>query len=195
MDKEEVLNIRKPEHGVDPIFPLRWSSRAMSGEPLREADLLKLLEAARWAPSAFNNQPWRFLYSIKDDPNWPLFYSLLKGRNSRWCNNAGALFVMVSKTTFDESGSFSRTHSFDMGAAWMSLALQGSMLGLVVHGMQGFDYDRARDELHVPDDHQVEAMCAVGYQGNLDLLDKDFHQGERPKGRKKLADIAWPGGF
>ncbi len=195
MNRDEVLNIRKPEHGVDPIFPLRWSPRAMSGEPLREADLLKLLEAARWAPSAFNNQPWRFLYSIKDDANWPLFYSLLRGKNALWCKNSGALFVMVSKTTFDESGKFARTHSFDMGAAWMSLALQGSLLGLVVHGMQGFDYDRARDELHVPDDHQVEAMCAVGYPGSLDLLPEDFHERERPKGRKKLSDIAWPGGF
>jgi nitroreductase len=195
MDREEILQIRKPGHGVDPIFPLRWSPRAMSGEPLGETDLMKLLEAARWAPSAFNNQPWRFLYSVRDDRNWPTFYGLLKEKNSRWCRNAGALIVMVSKTTFDHSGTFSRTHSFDTGAAWMSLALQGSLLGLVVHGMQGFDYDRAREELNVPEDHQVEAMCAVGYPGGLDLLDKDFHENERPKGRKELGEIARPGGF
>lgn len=187
--------MRQPEHDVDPLFPRRWSPRAMSGEALSEAELLKLFEAARWAPSSNNNQPWRFLYAPRGSAHWDLFFSLLLPGNQAWCKNAGALIVVVSKNTFDHNGSPSRTHSFDTGAAWMSLALQASLAGLVAHGMQGFDYDRARAELHVPDDHTVEAMIAVGHPGRREDLPEKYQAIEQPNSRRPLHEIMIAGPF
>ncbi|MGH7802401.1 MAG: nitroreductase family protein, partial [Thermodesulfobacteriota bacterium] len=140
----DVKEYRKPEYPVDEIFLKRWSPRAMSGEEISEDELMSLFEAARWAPSSYNNQPWRFLYARRNTKNWELFFNLMTEGNKIWAKKAAALIVIASKKTFDYNGSPSRTHSFDAGAAWQNLALQGSLQGLVVHGMQGFDYDKAR---------------------------------------------------
>jgi nitroreductase len=153
---------RHPDHPIDPLFVDRWSPRAMTGETIAEADLLVLFEAARWAPSSYNNQPWRILYARRDTPHWPTFFDLLVEGNRRWADKAAALLVFISKTTFDRNGQPSVTHSYDAGAAWENLALQGWLRGYVVHGMQGFDYERAREALRIPEDFRVEAMAAVG---------------------------------
>ncbi|MGH7790937.1 MAG: nitroreductase family protein, partial [Thermodesulfobacteriota bacterium] len=121
----DVSRYRKPEFDVDEIFLNRWSPRAMSGEEISEAELMSLFEAAKWAPSSFNNQPWRFLYSRRDSENWGLFFNLLAEFNQAWAKNASALIVIISRKTFDHNGKPSRTHSFDTGAAWQNLALQG----------------------------------------------------------------------
>jgi nitroreductase len=166
MDPAAARSARGPRRpAADALFLDRWSPRAMSGEVLAEEEILRLLEAAAWAPSSFNNQPWRFLYARRDGPRWAEFLGLLTESNRSWAKNAAALFVIVSKTTFDHNGRPSRTHSFDAGAAWENLALQGSRDGLVVHGMEGFDYEKARALLAVPDGYAVEAMAAVGRPG------------------------------
>jgi nitroreductase len=166
----------------------------MSGEEITRGELMSLFEAARWAPSSNNNQPWRFVYCVRNSPEWETFFNLLTEGNKVWCKNAAALIVAVSKTTFD-SGKPARTHSFDTGAAWMSLALQGALMGLVVHGMQGFDYDRAKTELGVPDEYAVEAMIAVGRQGRVEDLPEDKRAVEFPKGRKSVAEFVFEGRF
>lgn len=186
---------RKADHPIDNLFLDRWSARAMSGEPIPEADLMTLLEAARWAPSSYNNQPWRILYAARDSKHWDAFFNLLVEGNQTWAKNAAALLVFVSKTTFDRNGKPSRTHSFDTGSAWENLALQGTRMGLVVHGMQGFDYDRARTELSVPDGFEVEAMAAVGKPGSKEDLPEKLQKGEEPNDRKPLAQIACEGPF
>ena len=174
---------RNPEHPAGQIFVDRWSPRAMSGEALPDETLQILFEAARWAPSSMNNQPWRMLYATRSGSYWPLFYDLLVDANKVWCVNAAALVVVISKTTFD-NGKPCRTHTYDTGAAWMSLALQGSMLGLVVHGMQGFDYDRARIDLQIPEEYQVEAMAAIGWPGQADQLPEQLQARELPSDRR-----------
>jgi nitroreductase len=189
-----IQDFRKPEREVADIFLNRWSPRAMSGEEIKEAELLSLFEAARWAPSSNNNQPWRFLYARKNTPHWTAFFNLLAEGNQIWAKNAAALIVVISKTTFD-SDKPARTHSYDAGAAWGSLALQGSQNGLVVHGMQGFDYDKAKEVLHVPDAYQVEAMIAVGKKGKKEDLPAYLQEREAPSARKILADIAMEGAF
>ena len=123
-------------------------SPGLSGEEIDEATLKTLFEAARWAPSSNNNQPWRFIYARRNTPYWNTLYGLMNEGNQIWAKNAAVLIVVISKTTFD-SGKPARTHSYDAGAAWVSLALQGSLKNLVVHGMQGFDYDRAKKELQL----------------------------------------------
>jgi nitroreductase len=139
---------RKADHPIDKIFLDRWSPRAMTGEAVSQEDLMTLFEAARWAPSSYNNQPWRILYARRDTQHWPLFFDLLVEFNQSWAKNAGALVLFISRTHFDFNGEPAVTHSFDTGAAWENLALQGWLKGLVVHGMQGFDYDRARTAKH-----------------------------------------------
>lgn len=166
----------------------------MSGVPITQDDLNRLFEAARWAPSSNNNQPGRFLYARADTPPFAGFFDLLVEGNKAWCQRAGALVIACSKNTFD-NGKPARTHSFDTGAAWMSLALQGTLLGLVVHGMQGFDYDRARVVGSVPEDHQVECMIAIGHPGKVEDLPEKLREREAPNDRKPVSALAFEGGF
>ncbi|NPU82856.1 MAG: nitroreductase family protein [Syntrophaceae bacterium] len=187
-----IRDFRKPSHPVDPLFPNRWSPRAMSGEELPEAELMTLFEAARWAPSSNNNQPWRFFYGRRNTPQWDLFFNLLTESNKLWAHRAAVLVVVASKTTFD-SGKFARTHSYDAGAAWGHLALQGSLMGLVIHGMQGFNYDRAKTELNMPDFLQPEAMIAIGRPGKREDLPQHLQEREFPSSRKDLTDIVVEG--
>ncbi|PKN88073.1 MAG: nitroreductase [Deltaproteobacteria bacterium HGW-Deltaproteobacteria-1] len=187
-----IHDFRKPGNPVQDIFVNRWSPRAMSGTEIDDATLMSLFEAARWAPSSNNNQPWRFIYARRNTPRWEVFFNLLAEGNQVWAKHAAVLIVVISKTTFD-SGKPARTHSYDAGAAWVSLALQGSLLNLVVHGMQGFDYDRAKQELRVPDDYQVEAMIAVGHHGKKEDLPDDLQKREFPSPRKSVSEIALEG--
>ncbi len=187
--------MRSADHPIDPIFLDRWSPRAMSGEEIPQEDLMQLFEAARWAPSSFNNQPWRILYSRRGSEHWPLFLGLLGEGNKVWAQNAAALLLFISKTTLDHNGKPSITHSFDTGAAWENLALQGCIKGLVVHGMQGFDYERAKSELRIPDGFQVEAMAAVGKPGSPESLPEQLRNREMPNTRKKLSEITHEGLF
>jgi nitroreductase len=186
---------RKPDNPIDDIFLDRWSPRAMSGEEIPEADLMSLFEAARWAPSSYNNQPWRILYARRNSEHWPLFFDLLVDTNKVWARNAAALLVFISKTTFDHNGKPSVTHSFDTGAAWQNLALQGFMKGYVVHGMQGFDYERAREALNIPDGYRVEAMAAIGRPGERDSLPEELRKREVPNDRRKLEQSVCEGHF
>ncbi|MFI4980117.1 MAG: nitroreductase family protein [Nevskiales bacterium] len=186
---------RQAEHPADSLFLDRWSPRAMSGEPLEEAELRVLFEAARWAPSAYNNQPWRLIYARRDTPQWPLLFDLLVDFNKSWCATAAALVLFVSKTTFDHNGQPSISHSFDTGAAWANLALQGSLKGYVVHGMQGFDYARAKTELGIPDGYAVEAMAAIGKPGKVEDLPEAVRARETPSERRPLSATVFEGRF
>ena len=190
----DVDAFRKPRQPVEPLIYRRWSPRAMSGESLEEHEIDALFEAARWAPSCFNEQPWRFLFARRDTPSWQTFFSLLVEGNQRWASNAALLVVVVSRRNFERNEKVSRTHSFDAGAAWQCLALQGTALGLVVHGMAGFDYEGARIHLEVPDSYRVEAMIAVGRPGRLEDLDESLRERERPSDRKPANELVFEGG-
>jgi nitroreductase len=195
MDHAVVASYRKPEFDVAGIFPDRWSPRAMKPEPLTREELLPLFEAARWAPSSFNNQPWRFVYALRGTKEFDVLLSLLVEGNRAWARSAGALIVVLSRATFEYNGSPSRTHHFDSGSAWAYFALQGSMRGLAVHGMEGFDYERAKSELGVPEGYDVEAMAAVGHPGNKEDLPKRARDMEMPSGRKRVGEFAFEGRF
>ena len=140
---------RTPDHPVDPLFLERWSPRAFDASTMPDADLMTLFEAARWAPSAFNSQPGRFLYAKRGDENWQRFLSLLIPWNQSWAHSASVLVYIVSDTlpfTDKASGAPARstTHSFDAGAAWACLALQATKMGYQAHGMSGIQYELAR---------------------------------------------------
>ena len=167
----------------------------MSGEEIAEEELLTLFEAARWAPSSYNNQPWRILYARRNTIHWPLFFDLLVDFNKTWVKGAAALVVFISKTTFDHNGEPSVTHSFDTGAAWENFALEASLKNLVVHGMEGFDYDRARTVLKIPRHFQVEVMVAIGKPGKKEDLPVGLQERETPDDRRKLTETIIEGPY
>jgi nitroreductase len=186
---------RQPSHPIEAFFVERWSPRSLVPEPMPEKDLLSLFEAARWAPSSYNNQPWRFLYATRDSAAWPLFFNLLVEQNQGWAKNAAVLVLVVSNKKFDHNGKDAPTHSFDAGAAWQNLALQASIKGYVAHGMQGFDYQRAAKDLEIPDDFKVEAMIALGKQGPKEALPKELQEREKPSGRHLVLELIAEGKF
>jgi nitroreductase len=186
---------RKADHPIHPIILNRWSPRAMSGEKISEGELMSLFEAARWAPSSYNNQPWRFLYAKRETSHWPKFFDLLIDFNKMWCEKAALLGVVISEKIFEKTKKPSATHSLDTGAAWENLALEGTSRGLVVHGMQGFDYEKAKKTLRVPDEFEVLAMFAVGKKAPKETLPPDLQQKEVPSQRKKVSEIAFEGEY
>jgi nitroreductase len=186
---------RTADYPIEPLFLDRWSPRSMSGDPLADAELMRLFEAARWAPSTYNEQEWRFLYARRDAPHWPAFFELLMEANQVWCAKAAVLMVVLSHKVFARNGNPNPVHTFDSGAAFENLALQGAAMGLVVHGMAGFDRARARATLGVPDDYEVEAMVAVGHPGDPAELTPELQARERPSGRKPVGEIIREGPF
>lgn len=184
---------RNTDTDVDALFVGRWSPRAYDGAQLSEAELRTLFDAARWAPSAYNAQPWRLLYAVPGDANWDRFLALLVPFNQAWARNASVLIFFVSATT--SQGKPSYTHSFDTGAAWMSLALQAHLMGLHAHGMAGYDHDAARRELGIPDDFRIEAAAVVGRRGDPSSLPEGLREREAPTDRKPIGEIAFAGNF
>ena len=186
---------RTPTYPIDPMILHRYSSRAMSKELIKNDELMTLFEAARWAPSSYNNQPWRFLYAQRETPHWDLFFSLLLPANQVWAKNASTLVVLISRNLFEKNGKPSRCHSFDAGSAFENLALQGVKNGFVVHPMQGFDDIKAKTALCIPDVFSVEIMIAIGKPGKKDDLPKELAEKETFTERRPLSDIVIEGPF
>jgi flavin reductase (DIM6/NTAB) family NADH-FMN oxidoreductase RutF len=204
-DGQYLATRRVPNYPVETLFLHRWSPRAFTAEAISESQLMTLLEAARWAPSCFNSQPWRFLYALRYTPKWDSFVGLLTPENQVWAKNASALVFVVSNTLMKnpapapEAGEDewvpSYTHSFDAGAAWAQLGLQSTLAGLRAHGIIGIDMARTRVELNVPNHYRIEAAVAIGRQASIETLDDDLQKKEQPSVREPLSVIALEGGF
>ncbi len=192
-------NGRQSEYPIDPLFLNRWSPRAFTDEVISETDLLTMLDAAHWAASAYNVQPWRFLYARRSTPSWERFLGLLNPFNQSWAQNASALVVLVSAKTTRPPGTEqdvpSHSHSMDSGAAAGNFALQATIMGWHVHGMIGIDMERIVTELNVPPGFRVEAAYAVGRRGDKAMLPESLQAREMPNARLPLAEIAIEGGF
>ncbi|MDD1975201.1 MULTISPECIES: nitroreductase family protein [Pseudomonas] len=192
-------NLRVAEHAIDEQFIKRWSPRAFTNEPISEATLLSFLEAARWAPSAYNSQPWRFLYARRDTPNWQRYLGLLNEFNRSWAQHAAALVIVISKTTFAAPGSSEEKpalwHTFDTGSAWGHLALQASLSGWHTHGMAGFDQELTRKELKIPEGYALHAVVAIGKLGDKASLAQALQAREEPSPRRSLSELAAEGDF
>lgn len=188
---------RVPDHPVEPLFVDRWSPRSFTGEPAPDGVLLSAFEAARWAPSASNAQPWRFIIARPGEAAWTDFVALLLPRNRLWAERASALILIASALQAERRGEIvaNVSHSFDAGAAWANFAHQALLLGWHTHGIGGFDRDAARERLAIPDDFAVEAMVALGRQADVGGLHTDFHAQESPNGRRPLAETVFSGRF
>lgn len=187
--------IRASSKPVARLFLDRWSPRAFDGSRMLEEDLLTMLEAARWAPSAFNYQPWLFLYAHRGDENWQRFLDLLIPFNRSWAEGASVLLYILSDTRFGAPDKISHSHSFDAGAAWAQLALQASLSGYHAHGMTGIDFERIYSDLGIPAAYRVEAAVAIGRLGDPASLPQGLRDREKPSDRKPLSEIAVAGPF
>jgi len=185
------MNKRRPEYKVLDLILNRWSSRAMSGESIDDSDLMSLFEAARWAPSSYNNQPWRFIYVKRDSSIWQDTLNLLVDANKLWAKNGAVLILAISCKYFEYNQKKCRTHSFDTGAAVENLALQGYSMGFVVHGMEGFDYDKARLFFNISDNYDIEAVFVVGKPGPLSVLPEKLQLKEVRSDRKKVEQFVF----
>ncbi len=188
---------RRPDHDIDPLFIERHSPRAFTGEALPESELMRMIEAARWAPSSYNSQPWRFLYALRDDAHWETFFGLLVPGNQRWVTGTGAILFLVSSSLMRVGDELkpSYSHSFDAGTASMAFQLQAVRQGWYAHGMVGFDQARAPEILRVPEDHRIEAAFAVGRKTAEADLTEEQKPREAPNGRRPITDFAFAGGF
>jgi nitroreductase len=189
---------RQPDHPVDTQFLSRWSPRSFSGDAITEAEVLSVLEAARWAPSASNNQPARFVWALRGEDAFAAILEALVPFNRDWAGRAAALVVVASKDfTLGKDGAEApnRWASFDTGAAWMSLALQAHAMGLVAHAMGGFDVAALAKAVALPEGHTLQAVVALGQQGPVDLLPEGLRDRETPNQRRPLAETAVRGRF
>jgi nitroreductase len=192
---QPIPNPRVPEVHIDSMFIDRWSPRSFLPEPLRPEEVLALFEAARWAPSASNEQPWLFIYAVGEEDR-RRFAATLVEWNRRWASSAPLLGYVLARRNLADKDRPNPTALFDAGAAWMSLALQAQRLGLHAHGMGGFDRAKAIAALGVPADrYEIIAAFAVGRRGDPADLPEDLREREAPSPRKPLAEVTVEGRF
>ena len=188
-----VVNDRVADATIDPAFLDRWSPRAFSSEPVSEETILSLFEAARWAPSSGNEQPWTYVYSSTPEEHGRLL-SLLSASNQAWASRAPVLAFALARLKTSTTGRPNRHAQFDTGTSWGYLALEARKIGLYAHGMGGFDLERSYEVLNVPRDaYEVMAAIAIGYYGDpVTLVEKDRMR-EKPNGRKHVSEFAHRG--
>lgn len=192
-----VKDIRVAGYPVDAQFPGRWSPRAFTEATVAEAEVLTLIEAARWAPSASNLQPWRFVWALRGDAAFARIAESLVPFNKAWAEKAAALIVVASKTTVlkEEAEVANSFHAFDAGAAWGHLALQAHLQGLVAHAMGGFDHAKTAEAVALPANHALHAVVAVGHRGDAASLPEALRAREVPSPRLSLTEISARGSF
>lgn len=186
---------RVADYAVLPPIIGRWSQRAMSGEPISSSELMSLFEAARWAPSSYNGQPWRYVYARRGNPAWTAMFDLLDPINKLWCANSAVLMVLAARTHFEHNNKPDRSFALNAGASWQNLALQGHALGLAVRGMQDFDYERAVAHFQIHPPYAVQMMIAVGRPGDAQNLPETLRIKDKPTLRKAVTAIAFEDEF
>lgn len=181
---------------VDALIGKRWSARAFADREVTPAQVASLLEAARWAPSAYNEQPWRFIVASKSDPEtYRKALGTLMELNQAWAHNAPVLILTLAKKTFTHNGTPNSYALHDTGMASENLALQAAAMGLTVHFMAGFDKAAARAAFQIPDDYEPATAVAAGYPGDPETLTNERlrHMEAAPRARKPLADLVYAG--
>ncbi len=192
MDKP--ANTRYPIHE---LIAARWSPRSFASRPVETGKLYRIFEAARWAASSFNEQPWGFIVATKqdEDAHRAIADCLVEG-NRKWAEAAPVLMISIAKLTFDRNDKPNRHAYHDLGQAMALLLVQATDLGLVAHQMAGFDEDRARATLSIPDNYDPVAGLALGYPGDAEKLPRELHEREyAPRQRKGFEEFVWSGVF
>lgn len=179
------------DHDIHELIANRWSPLALSDEALDESIVNSLLEAARWAASSYNEQPWQYVLGYKGDAvHEKLAECLLEGNS--WAKEAPVLMLSVAKTFFEHKHKPNRHCMHDLGAASAQMHLQAVALGLAFHQMAGFDLEKARESFGIGEDHEPAAMIAVGKAGDVEALEEGLKEREKaPRSRKAFRDLIW----
>ena len=181
---------RVAEYPVDAEFISRVSTRAFDAhKPVSKETLMSCFEAARWAPSSYNNQPWRYVWAEKGSRTYKLMTDTMVEFNRMWCKDVSILLVICTRKAFMDKDTPTTTGSLDTGSSYMSFVLQAHKLGLATHAMAGFDNDKLREAMNIPDIYNIEALLAVGYPGKTDHLPKEMLEREKPTDRRSLDQI------
>jgi len=173
---------------IIPEIKERWSPRAIDSAEIPKDDVMALLEAARYAPSCFNEQPWRFIVA-DEEQSLNKMRAILAPSNQTWANNAPVLILIASKKTFSANGKENYWHMFDAGTAWGYLSLEAQSRGLITHAMGGFSQDDARTSFNISHDFDIIAVVAVGRYGTKESLSDDLQKREHPDVRKEISEL------
>lgn len=190
---EEVKSHRHPAQAIDPLIPNRWSPRSFASTPVPDEKLMSVLEAARWAPSGSNNQPWRYILARTEEDR-AVFHTFINESNLDWCKRAPVLLLLAADS-LTPTGKPNPSHTFDAGASWGYLALEATRQGLVTHAMGGFNKQAAREALKLPDHVDPCIVIAIGYRGPIDQLNDAQQEREKPSSRKDLREILFEGKY
>lgn len=190
----EVQAVRSDPYQIHPLILNRWSPRSFMERPVAEPDLLAVLEAAHWAPSSSNEQPWRFIVCRGLEDRQRLL-TCLNPSNREWAVRAPVLMVVLSNPVFMDKGKPNRWAAFDSGTAWGFLALEARHRGLITHAMGGFSQDQVRETFQVPLEWGIHAVVALGYRGPAEALSEYDQERERPSLRKPLGTLWTEGRF
>ncbi len=183
------------DHPIQYLLRRRWSPRAFSGQEIAKESLLSLLEAARWAPSCYNEQPWSFLVATKENPEeYERLLGCLVEFNQSWAKTAPVLMISVAKLAFDKDGKPNRHAFHDVGLAVENMVIQATDMGIFVHQMAGFDVDKTRGAFGIPASHEPVAAIALGYPGDPEVLDAGTrHRESAARERKPLSSFVFTG--
>lgn len=166
----------------------RWSPRAFSKEKISDEDIIALLEAARYAPSCYNEQPWRFIVA-KSDKELEQMRSVIVDSNRVWSDNAPVLIMVLSKKTFDYNGKINNWSIFDAGTAWGYMSIEAERRGLITHAMGGFKKKKSREVYNISEDYSIITVIAVGKYGDKEKLPEDLKKIEEPGTRKDIQSL------
>jgi len=179
---------RRFNYDIMPEMMARWSPRAFDSSPLPRDEILAILEAARYAPSCFNEQPWRFIIADEEE-SLARMRGVLTPSNQEWASKAPVLILVVAKKTFELNGKDNYWHMFDAGTAWGYLSLEAQRRGLVTHAMGGFSRSGARAAFEIPEELDVIAVIAVGRYGDRNTLSEELQLREYPETRKEIEEL------
>jgi nitroreductase len=191
-DDDLITKIANTDFPIHRLIARRWSARAFSTKKVEKSKILSILEAARWAPSSRNEQPWRYIVFTDDNPE-----KIDKARSvlleiNNYAKRAPILICAITKKTYSDTGTYNKLHFHDLGAANENIFLESFNQGLIMHEMGGFDRDKARKVFNISDEYEIGIMIAIGYQDSHQILPERYREKAfSPRERKPLSKIAF----
>jgi len=183
-------------HPIEPLLQRRWSPKAYASKPVARAVLLSLFEAARWAPSSFNEQPWRYIVVTQESPERLKEAQSVLSPGNAWATTAPVLICSVAQLALARNNKPNRHAFHDVGAASENLLLQAVALGLFAHQMAGFDVEKARAVFQIPEGYEPVAMIALGYLTAPEMLTEEQRaQAQAPRVRRPIEECVFDGRF
>jgi len=187
-----ISKIANTDFPIHNLIARRWSARAFSTKTVEKSKLLSILEAARWAPSSRNEQPWRYIVFTDENPEKMNTARSVLLEINNYAKRAPILICAITKKYYSDNGIYNKLHFHDLGAANENMFLESFNQGLIMHEMGGFDRDKARRVFNVPDEYEIGVMIAIGYQDSHDILPERYKEKAfSPRERKPLSEIAF----